>query len=311
MILITGGLGYLGVRIAAHLLTLGYDVRLASSRENPIIPARLGSCELVRIDFNDDELLQKACDEIDTVIHLAGLDAASSQKDPEAALIVNALGSLKLLNVAEKLRIKKFIYMSTVHVYGSPLEGIIDEASLPKPLHPYSITHRIAEDYVLQAHDRGKLSGVVFRLSNAVGSPSTKSGNSWRLVVNDLCKQVVVNKSMKLWSSEHLSRDFLPISSVVEAVGHSLVNEKCAGEIFNLSSGVSLTLRELTEIISKRSKELFGFEPKVFFDVSSAGGQKVNELLISNRKIKNTGIEIQSEISDEIDHILLNCESWF
>jgi UDP-glucose 4-epimerase len=311
MILITGGLGYLGVRIAESLLTLGYEVRLTTSRENPIIPEKLYSCECVNIDFNDNKLLEQACDGVNAIIHLAGLDAPSSQRDPESALFVTGLGTLKLLQIAESLRIKKFIYMSTVHVYGSPLSGFIDETCLPRPLHPYAITHRLAEDYVLEAHNREKLGGTVFRLSNAVGSPCNSNGHAWKLVVNDLCKQVVVDKSMQLLSNKWLSRDFLPISSVVSTVANCLINEKCMGEIFNLSSGVSLTLSELTELISKRSKKLFGYAPNVHFKGSEGILHRNRKLIISNAKIQNIGIEIGSDISHEIDQILLNCKTWF
>ena len=311
MILITGGLGYLGVRITEHLLNQGYVVRLATSRENPIIPKRIDSCECIKIDLNKKESLEKACDGVTEVIHLAALDASFSLADPEAALLLNGLGTLNLLKTAEKTSVKKFIYMSTVHVYGSPLKGFIDETSLPRPLHPYSITHRLAEDYVLEAHSRKNLNGVIFRLSNAVGSPNNSEGRSWNLVVNDLCKQVIVDKSMQLHSSELLLRDFLPISTVVKAVSSSLVNSKCNGEIFNLSSGKSLTLRELTTIISKRSEILFGFEPKIFFNNSVSKNRTTKELLISNTKITNIGIEVVSDISEEVDQILLNCKSWF
>lgn len=311
MILITGGLGYLGIRISEHLLALGYKIRLATSRENPNIPESVTSCECIKIDFNDRESLENACYGVDEIIHLAALDAFSSQENPELALFINGLGTLKLLNIAEALPIKKFIYMSTVHVYGSPLKGMIEETSLTKPLHPYSITHRLAEDYVTAAHNRNKLSAVIFRLSNVVGSPSSNSGNAWNLVVNDLCKQVIVDKKMQLHSSETLQRDFLPMSTVVRAVGHSLVNSNYSGEIFNLSSGSSLTLRELTELISKSTFKLLGFTPSVHFNTSNGKDQTNQKLLISNMKIKNTGFKVESNISNEIDKILLNCSSWF
>ena len=311
MILITGGLGYLGVRVAKALVDLGLEVRLATSRYDPLIPVELSSCECVRIDFNDVDLLEKACDGVKVIIHLAALDALASEKDPETALVVNGLGTMKLVRIAESLSVKKFIYMSTVHVYGSPLQGIIDENCIPRPIHPYSITHRLAEDYIFEANARGQISGVVFRLSNAVGSPSSMIGEAWKLVVNDLCKQVIVSANMQLTSSRHTSRDFLPISSVTNAVINSLSNEKCHGEIFNLSSGVSLTLFELTKVISNRSKYLFNIEPEIYFAAPELNESQNTNLLISNVKIKNIGVKIKSDLSDEIDKILINCNSWF
>ena len=51
MILITGGLGYLGGRIAKDMLDFGFQVRVGSSKTNPIIPKELSSCDVVLCDL--------------------------------------------------------------------------------------------------------------------------------------------------------------------------------------------------------------------------------------------------------------------
>lgn len=311
MVLITGGLGYLGVRISEYLLSLGYVVRLGSSRENPSVPNSLSGCQCVHIDLSDTESLGKACEGVSVIIHLAALNASSSARFPESALLTNGLGTLKLLTVAEALGIPKFIYMSTVHVYGSPLEGLIEENLLPRPSHHYSISHRLAEDYVLESGRRGALRGIVFRLSNAVGSPLTPAGPSWDLVTNDLCKQVVTAGYMNLTSAEGVLRDYLPISSVVSILAEFVKPSMLEAGIFNLSSGISLTLRELTDLISERCTESLGFTPDVNFPTYKTNDSKSTNLKISNAKIKSLGLEVESDLSHEIDKTLINSRSWF
>jgi UDP-glucose 4-epimerase len=311
VILITGGLGYLGVRISEHLLSLGYNVRLGTSRINVVLPQTLKSCECVKFDFQDSVSLEKACSGVTVIIHLAALDAVSSLGDPSSAVLVNGLGTLKLLQAAEKSHVKQFLYMSTVHVYGSPLRGFLDETSLPRPVHHYSITHRLAEDYVLEASKRGCINGVVFRLSNAVGSPAISKGHSWSLIVNDLCKQVLMNGNMRLSSGEGVLRDYLPISSVVTVVANFIENTTSEGGVYNLSSGISLSLRNVSELISQRAEIILKLKPKIYFNDIWPGTSNIENLLISNAKLKNIGIEINSDISAEIDQILLNCREWF
>ena len=170
---------------------------------------------------------------------------------------------------------KKFIYISTVHVYGSPLQGKIDEQLIPRPSHPYSITHRVAEDFVLEADQRGKLNGIILRLSNAVGSPLNKEGMSWKLVVNDLCKQVVKKRQMELFSDETIQRDFLPISGVCSVVNRAISYNNFDGEIFNLSSGNALTLRDLTSLIADRSEVTLGFKPSTIFNTSIINKRRI------------------------------------
>jgi len=294
-VLVTGGNGYLGGRIVEYLAKIGVSVKVGD-----------------RDVFVNDDSLKSACKNITVIIHLAAMNAQECVENPEAALLVNGLNSLRLLKAAECMGVSKFIYFSTAHIYGSPLEGNINEETLPRPMHPYSITHKLAEDYVLEMDSRGKLSGIIFRLSNAVGSPVREDANCWMLVVNDLCKQVVVDKKMVLHSAEYIERDYVPISSVIDAVSFAMESDKLVGGIYNLSSSVALSLRYLTDIIADRSVETLGFRPTVHFPQKSEVKVKESTRLeISNNKLKETGFIVNEDITDEIDKLLLNCQNWF
>ena len=310
MILISGGLGYLGGRIAEHLLNSGFHVRIGSSRINPEIPLSLSSCEVVICDLSDKRSLENACKNVSSIIHLASLNAQECDHDPEAALLINGLGTLNLLNAAKKMGVTKFVYFSTAHVYGSPLQGIIDENSTPRPIHDYAITHRLAEDYVLQANSNKDITGSILRLTNSVGSPLNSKANCWMLVVNDLCKQTVLNQSMELHSDELVQRDFIPISTVCSTVVDVLTSDVLDGEIANISSSVVLTLRELTNLIADRSEVVLGFRPNINFK-RLPKGKPLESLFISNSKLKSSGCIIDTDLSYEIDQLLLNCNQWF
>ena len=302
MVLITGGSGYLGGRISIHLEQLGYQVRVGKSIKS--------NSNGFPVDLTDDHSINRACDGISFIIHLAALNAQSCSDNPEKALIVNSLGTLKLLKAAKKNKISKFLYFSTAHVYGSPLIGSINEELLPKPVHPYSITHRVAEDYVMEGVFRHGLSASVFRLTNAIGSPVTPHANCWMLVANDLCRQVVINNTIKVHSNRFLQRDFIPISSICSVVNSFLNSNALDGEIVNLSSGVSITLQSLTMLIADRSEVVLGFRPDISFLDNSIEAD-AERLIISNSKISELGFKIDSNLSDEIDQLLLNCNKWF
>ncbi len=311
MILISGGLGYLGGRIAEHLLNSGFHVRIGSSRINHEIPLNLSSCEVVLYDLSDKNSLENACKNVSSIIHLASLNAQECNHDPQSALLINGFGTFNLLKAAEKMNVSKFIYFSTAHVYSSPLKGEIDESLVPRPVHAYSITHRLAEDYALQVDHQKSLSSIIFRLTNGVGSPLSRETNCWMLVVNDLCKQVVLNQSMELRSDELVQRDFFPISSVCSIVVSALKSNALNGEIVNISSGNSLTLRQLTDLIADRSEVVLGFRPIVRFKSSSKSALIIEPLIISNRKLNDIVHAIDTNISDEIDQLLVNCRHWF
>jgi len=302
MVLITGGSGYLGGRIAVHLERLGYQVRIGKSVEN--------DSNGFPIDLTDDHSINIACEGVSSIIHLAAMNAQSCDNNPEKALLINGLGTLKLLKSAKKNKVSKFLYFSTAHVYRSPLIGKISEELLPRPLHPYSITHRVAEDYVIGDVYQQRLSASVFRLTNAVGSPITPQVNCWTLVVNDFCRQVVTSNSIKVYSNKFLQRDFIPISSICSVVSSSLDSNVLDGEIVNLSSGVAITLQSLAIMIADRSEVVLGFKPRISF-LGSSTEVGTSELIISNSKLSNLGFKVDSNLSDEIDQLLLNCNKWF
>jgi UDP-glucose 4-epimerase len=168
--LITGGFGYLGGRIAQALAANpGRSLRLGTRWPQPA-PEWLRTCEPVPLDLMSEEGLAAACAGVSCMVHLAALNEIDSASDPEQALLVNTLGTLKLLCAAERAGVQRFVYFSTAHIYGAPLTGTITEATVPRPAHPYATTHRAAEDFVLAAHDRRALTGIVVRLSNGFGS---------------------------------------------------------------------------------------------------------------------------------------------
>ena len=302
MVLITGGSGYLGGRIAAHLERLGCQVRIGKSVES--------DSNGFPIDLTDDHSINGACDGISSIIHLAAMNAQSCDNNPEKALLINGLGTLKLLKAAKKNRVSKFLYFSTAHIYGSPLIGEINEELLPRPLHSYSITHRVAEDYVIvEAYQQG-LSATIFRLTNAVGSPITPQANCWMLVANNFCRQVVTSGSIKVYSNKFLQRDFIPISSICSVVSSFLDSNALDGEIVNLSSGAAITLQSLVIMIVDRSEVVLGFRPRINF-LGNSIETDISELIISNSKLSNLGFKIDNNLSDELDQLLLNCNKWF
>ncbi len=294
-ILVTGGNGYLGGRIVEYLTQKGFSVKVGD-----------------RSIFLTDNSLDFSCKGVVAIIHLAAMNAYSSSENPKSALLVNGLNTLRLLRSAERMGVSKFIYFSTAHVYKSPLSGTLNEEVAPRPTHHYSITHRLSEDYVLEADSRGKILGIVFRLTNAVGPPIRKSTNCWMLVANNLCRQVVTDREIILHSNALIERDCIPISSVNSAVHFALTCDKLNSDIFNLSSGYSYTLGGLAELISNRAKKILKLNPKVIFNKNNTLKDKdYSPLRVSNKKLKSHGFLVKADISNEIEQLLIKCNLWF
>lgn len=303
-ILVTGGTGYLGGRIVSHLANTGHHV-VTGTRN--LIQANKSNCILT--DFENMDSLVKTFDGFDVIIHLAGMNEIEASKNPEKALHTTATYTLRAINAAKRAHVSRFIYFSTVHVYGSPLLGVLTENSTPRPIHPYSITHRTAEDFVYQAHLDGAFWGTIFRLSNAYGYPETLNIDRWTLLVNDLCRQVASTGKLTLKSSGLQYRDFIPLCDVCNAVTYFITAPRQNNPLFNLGSGTSTTVLEMTKLIASRYEVITG--RKAIMEIPIACSEdKVNFFNLSIEKLLSVGLSPQNLVNSEIDECIRRCLVW-
>jgi UDP-glucose 4-epimerase len=308
-VLITGGLGYLGGRLSKHLSDRGkWATRLTSRRTGNALPSWADAMEVVTADFGDDGDMASLCQGMDAVVHLAAMNADQCANDPEKANRVNVAGTQSLWDAAIKTGVKRFIYVSTVHVYGAPPIGVITENTAPCPAHPYSETHHRAEEIVLSGE--GPL-GVVLRLSNAIGVPTDEKADCWMLAANDLCRQAVTEKGLHLRGSGLDVRDFVAIADVCRVVEHFLVlkNTALVDRIFNVGGG-AITMLGLAECISNRAEVLFGNRPEISRKEPSPG-EKAPRLDYRIDRLLGTGFAPTGNIEDEIDATLKFCHQAF
>jgi UDP-glucose 4-epimerase len=303
-ILVTGGLGCLGSHLCKYLLNCGYTVIIGTSRKDAELPSELVGGTLAYIDFFDINILNKACHSVDYVVHLATVNAQKSQEDPHLAIKVNGLGTLNLIQASASQNISYFLYFSTAHIYGSPLVGVIDEATLPKPSHPYSITHRLAEDFLLESINSEKIRGAIFRLSNSIGKPSSIDTNCWTLFVNDICRQAIESKSITIKSNSLIERDFIPVSSVCSIVNYFLVNRPYSEfPVYNIGSGNAYSLLDIANLVIQRCNVLYGFLPELVVNESIKLAHTPLCFKI-DKVIGELGWEFSSDLIPVIDEVL-------
>lgn len=311
-ILITGAFGFVGGRLAKYLSGMGYEILLGSgiTRSSPDWAPGL---EVVKTDWFNEVALTSLCKNVDVVIHTAGMNAQDCEIDPVAALNFNGVATAALVKASCKAGVKKIIYFSTAHIYGSPLSGVLSEETCPVNLHPYATSHLAGENAVLWAHQREEIEGWVFRLSNSFGTPSHKNVNIWNLFVNDISRQAIVSNKIVLKSNGIQCRDFVALSSVEKTVEVSLLETAPAlsNLIFNLGSGRSISIMEMAELVASRYKNITG-EKKIHIENTSGDVKKVSpRFLLSVEKLKKSGLFFESINETEIDRLLDFCKMNF
>lgn len=304
-VLVTGGLGYIGGRVAQHLAAAGHAVRILTRRAPAQRPEWAASLEVRQADPLADGDLAAACVGIEAIVHLAAMNEVDCTSDPAGCVSGTVEATARLIEAGRKAGTKQFIYFSTARIYGEPLQGTVDENMVPRPFHPYGITHRAAEDFVLAENRRGAMAGMVLRLSNAVGAPADPLINRWMLVVNDLCRQAASQRKLVLKSSGLQTRDFIPLGEVCRAVSHFLALPAAGwGDgIFNLGVNRPVTVLSVTELIAERCEAVLGFRPPVERP-QPAPGESHPDLDFKVEKLKRTGFIPDPDLTAEIDATL-------
>ena len=309
-VLISGGFGFLGGRIAKYLANKGYKIILGSRINRPP-PEWLPEAKVAQLNWSDENALAEVCQCADIVIHAAGMNAQECESDPVSALDFNGLVTARFAKASKRSGVAKFIYLSTAHVYKCPLSGNIDEGTCPRNLHPYATSHLAGENAALSmANESTSFTAIVLRLSNVVGRPMSVNANCWTLLVNDLCKEVVVENRITIRGDPNSVRDFISLTSLTK-ICECLINKTMIGAfIHNIGSGSSHTVMQLAMLIRERFMIHFGKEPKI-------ASSKIlsSDPLSLAYKSKSFACALEYDekqnIIKEIDDLLVFCASKF
>ena len=304
-VLLTGGFGNLGCRIAAEIHRSGdWNIRLATRSIRPS-PLWAPAAEVVSLDLRNAAEIEIACTGVSAIIHLAALNDREAFANPELAELISGTGTQLLVQSASRAKVDRILFMSTAQVYGSPLTGTINELSPTHCTHPYGTSHLSGELAVKQAHESGDLLGIRLRCANGFGFPLDISANIWHALVPDLCKQSATTRKMHLNSSGVQQRNFLPVSDIAQAVIHflHLPSSNIHDGLFNLGGPRSYSLIEMANMIAERSQAILGHTP----DLTHAAQQPTDshqQLDFKIDKLIASGFIPENNFNFELDHLL-------
>ncbi len=295
-VVITGGNGYIGARLSQYLANRGdqvIPVCFPGVPNNEVWKNKMFTT--IEGDLRDDTIIKQISDfNPDAIIHLVSLDHFDSEKDPKYVNDINVLPTWRLLDAGVKIGLKKFIYFSTIQVYGKLPDEIINEEQPIVPTNTYGLTHYLSER-ICDHYNRNFSTDVIsVRLSNSYGDPIFPENNCWWLAINDICKGAYYNKEIRLLSDGTPKRDFIHGNDVCEGT-RILLNTDCKSNSnsYHLSSGNTLTLLELAQVIKQEYKFRYNesipiYTPQGLIHESLLLADK-RGYTISNLKLRNLG----------------------
>ncbi len=308
--LITGASGFLGGRLSNFLEQKGFET-IKGSRNLRLVESSK-NYNWVLTEFNNYDSLKKICEGVDFIIHAAGPNSKECIRNPLSSFDFYRSQTKNFVNAAKASKVKKFIFLSTAHVYGDQFEGLINEKSPTLNNHPYALANLEGERTVRKIFGHNPNDCIILRLSNIFGFPSRKEVNCWMLFINNICKEIVQNQTITIKSNPLIKRDFLPIMDFCEII-LKLCNANLKDNqdnIINFGSGRAISLIDSAKIIKDIYCFKYGKEVEFIIkeDMKSTSDFK---FCIQILEENNLNIKFKNSMQIEINNLLEKCNEYF
>ncbi|MFA5902865.1 MAG: NAD(P)-dependent oxidoreductase [Desulfobacula sp.] len=236
VIAVTGGTGFIGKRLVLRLLEHGYSVRVLTRKNRNEIS--LPECvQIFEADLADSQSqLDDFFKDVEVLYHCAGELKNTSQMP-----IVHIDGTKRLVSSA-KNKIKHWVQLSSVGVYGKVQDGLVDEKFPLSPVNIYEKTKIESDKIVSKESLKNNFSFCILRPANVygIGMP----GQSLGKLID------FVSKGFFFFVGPPGARvNFIHVDDVVDALLLCGNTSTCPKGIFNLSD--SQTIETLVTIIAK------------------------------------------------------------
>ena len=275
-VVVTGGAGAIGGNLCRRLAELQAKKviildDLSSSYEWNI--PRGENIMFVQGSILDDAILRRVFKEKpDYVFHLAAHFANQNSVDnPEKDLMINGMGILKVLQHAQLVGVKRFVYSSSgCGVYGLDSKMPFEEHDISIHLHtPYQVTKLLGELYTNYFHNLYGMPVVNARFFNSYG-PGEVPGK-YRNVIPNFFYWAMKGLPLPITGDGTETRDWTFVGDLVNGLVAMGAREEAVGEAFNLGSGVEHRVIDMAKIVNELTKNEAGivYKPRRDWDVKT------------------------------------------
>ncbi len=239
---VTGATGFIGRHLVRHLAEDGWQVSALVRRDDHRLAGQGVAAR--RGDVLDSRSLREASAGADVFFHLAAqASVEEARQSPAGAISLNITGTLNALEACRANGIRRFIYLSTIHVMGPAAALSPDDDSTFAPQSVYAASKLAAERLALTFGRACGMDVVVLRPSNVYGPDQSTDAVVPEFVAHALRGGIIEPHA------PDIRRHFLYVDDLVDALVRAAVVPEAANRAFNIEAAHSVSIGELARLI--------------------------------------------------------------
>tara|TARA_B110000483_G_C18089006_1_gene501201 strand:- start:243 stop:1154 length:912 start_codon:yes stop_codon:yes gene_type:complete len=249
IVLITGVAGFIGSKLAQKFLDNNHVVYGVDDLSSGLMSNVPKGLKFIEFDLSIPEVIEILPQSCDLILHLAGQSSGEISFDnPINDLNKNTVSTLNLIEYGRRCKIKKFLYASSMSVYGNVPDKPISESFIQKPLSCYGVG-KLASEHYLEIFKR-EVPYINFRMFNVYG-PGQDLGNLRQGMISIFLAMALKTGEIHIKGSLNRFRDFIYIDDVVDIWHKLALEENLINLTLNLGTGVKTTIKVLMEEYEK------------------------------------------------------------
>lgn len=250
--LVTGGAGFIGSHVAEQLVRLGHRVVVLDDLSGGFEENLPAGATFIKGSVLDHGLIDRLFAEhkFDYVYHLAAYAAEGlSHFIKRFNYNNNLIGSVNLINSAVNFGVKRFVFTSSIAVYGAG-QTPMTEDMVPLPEDSYGIAKLAVEQELKASHEMFGLDYVIFRPHNVYGERQN-IGDRYRNVVGIFMNQLLKGEPMTVFGDGEQQRAFTHINDIAPFIAKAADLPAACNQVFNIGADVPFTVNYLSKVISE------------------------------------------------------------
>ena len=262
-LLVTGGAGYIGSVVSAHLLAAGHDVAVLDDLSTGHEDSVSAGAVFIRGSIREKAAPVLAERGIDAVLHFAASSlVGESVANPAKYWANNLGGTLALLDAMRRAGTGRIIFSSTAAVYGEPERTPIEETCPTRPTNPYGASKLAVDTALTESARLHGLGAVSLRYFNVAGAQQAADGSWFRErhspethLIPNVLSAAAVGRGIQVFGDDYPTpdgtciRDYIHVTDLAQAHLRALgACDPGLHRIYNLGNGTGFSVREVIDV---------------------------------------------------------------